>query len=498
MAWRPSLEEPKVEAPKPASRERGFQLGLEAFSDAARAVVVAAQRLAEDRGHAWTEPVHVEALLARRFGWGETGPLEARLERCERGPGPKLSGELLALFDAAEARSAADGGRPVSERDLWPAATDGSDALAPDTEPEATADAARILEGAQALASRRGHGVVEPAHLLLALLDEPEVTRAIALSGTVPDALRTELSGSLGEVARGDEPERSEATRAALARAAGEAAREGRAAIEPRDLLLGVLEGPELDELKRGRRLYATIARSALGVELSPQAEEHLRRALGAAPRWSLSAIRQAPLTASMVLGSIAATLALMMRAPFVEELVLRPPLRAWDLWRSLTTVLPHAGTIHLVFNIIWMWFLGVPLERRRGTPITAAFYAWSAYVSAVAQVAWSGAGVGLSGLLYGVAGYHWLVQRREPGSPVVLSRGNARLLGGWLLACVLLTELDVLPIANTAHVMGLVTGLLAGWLATAKDRRVPAAAIAALTAGVTAWALGALAPLGL
>ena len=468
MAWRPSLEKQSVAAPTPPkpppTRSGGFGLSLSTFSAEARATLVGAQTRAATAGHAATEPAHLDAELAARFGWGDLAALESALASNAKGPTPAFSSELLGRLDVAEARAAA-GARPVEPADLKTEAPDVA-ARSPAALPMDPMTRARIGDAAG------------PAAWLHALLDEPEVARAITLTGLHPDVLRADLRRAAA----------MEGTRA-LTLASGEATRAGREAISVRDLTMGILLSGALASEIRERRLFAVIVRSAFEVKLDEAQQQALRKSLGATPRWSFAAMRAAPLTAFMVLTAIAVTFSMEVGDHYAV-LVLRRPVEALNLWQGVTSVFPHIGALHLIFNVSWMLLLGVPLERRRGSGLTAGFYLWSAFLSSVAQVAWSDAGVGLSGLLYGVAGYHWLVQLRDPSSPIVLSRGNAILLGGWLVACVALTELDILPVANMAHGMGLVTGLLAGWVATSRQRAIPLGLSAALTVGIVTWAL--------
>jgi ATP-dependent Clp protease ATP-binding subunit ClpB len=65
-----------------------------------------------------------------------------------------------------------------------------------------TVKSQEALSQAQSLAGRQGHGVIEPAHVLRALLDQPEGTTAPILQklGAPLEALRAKLDGELGRL----------------------------------------------------------------------------------------------------------------------------------------------------------------------------------------------------------------------------------------------------------------------------------------------------------
>jgi GlpG protein len=69
-----------------------------------------------------------------------------------------------------------------------------------------------------------------------------------------------------------------------------------------------------------------------------------------------------------------------------------------------------------------------------------------------------------MSGVIYGLLGYCWLSNRRRPGSLPCVSPALFAFMIGWLILCMsgIVTMLGFGQIANTAHVAGLVAGLLA------------------------------------
>jgi membrane associated rhomboid family serine protease len=144
----------------------------------------------------------------------------------------------------------------------------------------------------------------------------------------------------------------------------------------------------------------------------------------------------------------------------------------AWDVhgvtvveepWRLATTTLLHIGPFHLVFNLLWIWVLGRTIEGRRGSLAMALLFLGSAAASSALQWLFSGPGVGLSGVVYGLAGFLMTMRRHDPVAKAVMNRATIRTLLAWLVIGVILSEARVLAIGNWAHGGGLVWGLLAG-----------------------------------
>src|SRR4051812_37081303 len=77
--------------------------------------------------------------------------------------------------------------------------------------------------------------------------------------------------------------------------------------------------------------------------------------------------------------------------------------LRHGELWRLLTSALPHVNVIHLLYNVIWMWTLGTIVEDAFGHLRTLAIFVFLAIASAAGEYALLDGGVGLSGAVYGL-----------------------------------------------------------------------------------------------
>lgn len=135
-----------------------------------------------------------------------------------------------------------------------------------------------------------------------------------------------------------------------------------------------------------------------------------------------------------------------------------------WELWRAFTSTLPHGSFFHIAFNLYWLWVFGALLERVYGHLKTAAIFAFLAFGSMLAQFAVSEGGVGLSGVGYGLWGLFWVLEKRDARFADAVDRRTSQTFVIWFFLCIVLTETNVLRVANVAHGVGAVLGALLGW----------------------------------
>lgn len=134
----------------------------------------------------------------------------------------------------------------------------------------------------------------------------------------------------------------------------------------------------------------------------------------------------------------------------------------AEPLWMTGVSQLLHRNWDHLTGNVGWLLFAGIPIERRIGTRRYAIFLVIAYVVGFVLQACTPASGVGASGLLYAVIGLSLTLpfaERRE-------SRGLPRF--GWLVLLlstwyILGDSPDSIELDAPCHILGLVTGLIAG-----------------------------------
>lgn len=170
----------------------------------------------------------------------------------------------------------------------------------------------------------------------------------------------------------------------------------------------------------------------------------------------------RAPITTILCVGSIAAFLA-QETGRSVDHLVLTPLDALTEPWRYLTTVFPHGGVFHLVFNVFWVWQLGRAIESRLGPGRTAALTIISALAASGTEVLMFNAAIGLSGVVYAFAMFAWARGRHDPRFRDVIDRRTLNLLIGWFFLCIVATETGFMRVANGAHAGGAAMGFLLG-----------------------------------
>lgn len=138
------------------------------------------------------------------------------------------------------------------------------------------------------------------------------------------------------------------------------------------------------------------------------------------------------------------------------------PDVFAGEVWRLFTPIFIHFGPVHLIFNMMWLYQLGCIIEARRSPWLLAGLVAGTALVSNFAQFFFSHNPYfgGMSGVVYGLAGYVWMLGKYHPASGVGLNPQSLTILLVWLVVCY--TGV-VGPVANTAHLAGLIVGVVWG-----------------------------------
>ena len=131
--------------------------------------------------------------------------------------------------------------------------------------------------------------------------------------------------------------------------------------------------------------------------------------------------------------------------------------LKRGQVWRLVTPIFVHLSILHLLFNMFWLRDLGGMIELQRGTRILLLIVFACAILPNIAQYYRSGPSFGgMSGVVYGLFGYVWIKGRYQPYLGIGIGQQSAMIMIAWLLLC--MTGL-VGPVANTAHVVGLLVG---------------------------------------
>jgi GlpG protein len=148
--------------------------------------------------------------------------------------------------------------------------------------------------------------------------------------------------------------------------------------------------------------------------------------------------------------------------------------------WRLLTSALLHGDVFHLAFNVYWLWVFGTLLETELGAAWLLGLMVTFAVLSGSAQFATGAGGIGLSGIGYGLWGFLCGAQRRDARFADAMDRKTVQLFGAWFVLCIGLTWAKVWEVANVAHGVGALAGLVASVALTgaaSKPRQLPKAA---------------------
>lgn len=129
---------------------------------------------------------------------------------------------------------------------------------------------------------------------------------------------------------------------------------------------------------------------------------------------------------------------------------------------RSLTPVLLHFGELHLVFNMMWLWYFGRQLESAQPRWLFILLVLFCSFVGNTAQYLTSGYNNfgGMSGVVYGLVGYTWIVHTFMPRSNLVI---NNKMFLVFVIALVVMEVVASSWIASAAHFGGLLAGLAVG-----------------------------------
>ncbi len=146
--------------------------------------------------------------------------------------------------------------------------------------------------------------------------------------------------------------------------------------------------------------------------------------------------------------------------------------IRRGQFWRFATSVLPHLDILHLAFNLYWLWVLGTVVERVYGHLRTALVLLLFAVGSSSWDFAFAQGGVGLSGVGYGLFGLLYVLSQHDERFKDSLDKRTVKLFIGWFFICIFTTATHVFNVANVAHAVGGILGLLLGYALVLPARR--------------------------
>ena len=137
------------------------------------------------------------------------------------------------------------------------------------------------------------------------------------------------------------------------------------------------------------------------------------------------------------------------------------PEVKAGEVWRLITPIFLHGDFMHILFNMMWLVQLGRFIESRFGGAKLLALVMVIGVGSNLAEYLWSQPNFGgMSGVVYGLFGFLWMKGKFGRDQGWEMPTQTVQLMLMWMVLC--FTGM-LGPIANAAHVGGLVIGALLG-----------------------------------
>ncbi|OJA04891.1 rhomboid family intramembrane serine protease [Halomonas sp. QHL1] len=197
----------------------------------------------------------------------------------------------------------------------------------------------------------------------------------------------------------------------------------------------------------------------------------------------SLASLKQVPVTALMIVISLVifaligifgdqliVTLTIVPIGISGGELVfgnLSQTLTSGQVWRLLSPAFLHFGWMHLIFNLMWVWYFGRQIEALQGSRTMLLLLIVAGIGANVAQYA-TGTVLfgGMSGVVYALLAHVWLMSRRVPQSGFFVPQMLVVFMLGWMVFTMtdMAGSVGFGNVANEAHLGGLLVGLVTGW----------------------------------
>jgi GlpG protein len=197
----------------------------------------------------------------------------------------------------------------------------------------------------------------------------------------------------------------------------------------------------------------------------------------------SLTSLKQVPVTALMIAISVVVfaligvfgdqlivTLTIVPIGISGGELVfgqLSQTLSSGQVWRLLSPAFLHFGWMHLIFNLMWVWYFGRQIEALQGSRTMLLLLIVAGIGANIAQYL-TGTVLfgGMSGVVYALLAHVWLMSRRVPRSGFFVPQMLVVFMLGWMVFTMtdMAGSVGFGNVANEAHLGGLLVGLITGW----------------------------------
>lgn len=150
----------------------------------------------------------------------------------------------------------------------------------------------------------------------------------------------------------------------------------------------------------------------------------------------------------------------------------LNDSLASGQVWRLLTPAFLHFGLMHLIFNLMWVWYFGRQIETLQGSRTMLLLLLVAGVGANIAQyVTGTVLFGGMSGVVYALLSHVWLMSRRVPQSGFFVPQMLVVFMLGWMVFTMtdLAGSVGFGNVANEAHLGGLLVGLATGWYYSSK-----------------------------
>ena len=141
----------------------------------------------------------------------------------------------------------------------------------------------------------------------------------------------------------------------------------------------------------------------------------------------------------------------------YLHGVLFGPLVEQGDWWRLLTAAFLHYGPVHLILNMVGLYWFGSLLEERIGSGRYLMLYLVSGLAGSAGALLWSGGfltpTVGASGAIFGIL-----------GAGFVLERQRDYVFGGSALGVILINfvlTFSISSISKGGHIGGLVGGMI-------------------------------------
>jgi rhomboid protease GluP len=135
------------------------------------------------------------------------------------------------------------------------------------------------------------------------------------------------------------------------------------------------------------------------------------------------------------------------------------------EWWRLTISAFHHGNLVHLVMNVLAFWMFADLLEPKLGKLRYLVFCMLAATFSLLPETALNQSAVGISGMVFAQFGLILVVRRHDEDIAERMHPSLVPICFASLFICIPLTMFAGMPIANGAHLLGLVYGAIVGWL---------------------------------